>query len=623
MSKRLNMFANLKSGSDSDSDDKDIIETNKSQNAIVQPAQAVAVAVTTSSNEKVSDKNKVTTPSANPWNRSLVDVVKGNTNTTVVPESIQNNRSFNVDNSVTDSNSKGWISATPKRVADSTNNKFDKSKTNYKNNTTQGGFQSQNRSQGGYQGGYQGQVSKPKINRNNIPVVSNTTEVLTESINTRKFPDNSTNNGKMSYASMAEKPADPSVITKSETPNTIFEKKTFGVVTKPKVILDVSQLPTHYLERDLNNKYQIQFSNPEFIRKVAGAEKSTEHQSMYRSLINCAIEYYSTPDYMMKNPFYRNMMTTNQEDQEKVFLIVLVQITAFLIHRLIKSDSVDTIKIILDNLPLFDVLRQENNKCSNSSGSLIFQSIRNKWIEDRKIINGISKSNGITDEKILQANERINNIKKMFFEGIFQSEWNGNNLFHSAMYYGAPKTMDLLIRLGIEKSMYNQINTMLNVRNLTKESFNDLIVNGIKDAEKNDKKIFITRKKSFEECKRLYLCCLDVLRNHFNNLIENDANKILSDSGIEIKDTPNNSSSNNNLDDINVLELIQSGDTVNMIDHITQYYNMKDISTVEKTFNIWKTIVASDSQYEDYLNDVLDCKDIEHIIRELFPERFN
>jgi len=469
---------------------------------------------------------------------------------------------------------------------------------------------------------------------------------------TMNIPDD-----KQTYASMAIKPSTVSLDNKSDKFEKKIEKnvesqvdaiktratKTFSTVPqgKPPILGGTPQkLPDHYTERDTSNMYQVHFTNNDLIRKIAGIEKSADIQSMYRSIVICTIEFYSNPEYMMKNTFFREKMSMDQEQQEYVFLLALIQTISLLVHRLIRSDSIDNIRMIFENLPLFDVLRTnpiENTKYSNSTGAIVFQSIKRKWINDMRVINGISKSTDSKPETISISQNRISRIKRMMYEHLLQSEWNGNNLVHSAMYYGSSKTMSYLLQIAMEKKMHVQLNKMLTVRNLIGESFNEIIQNGRTTAESQDKKMFMVKRKGFDECARLYTISIHTLREHFDSLVEQEANEIL---GIETENKStdiaipeelvetfevtnqlsqqNQTSQKNDFDDTNIIELLTSCNIEGMIDHIIKYHKLGKLSVIKTTFNIWETVIKSQPQYEEYLSDVKDFTDIQQIIIEVF-----
>ena len=603
----------------------------------------------TSSDVKVVSKD---TTKVSSWNAAKTAALFATENTEV------KNRPFNI--SVEDTVSKlkegGWIPVTSKKkkTADVTNSK--KVGKSDKDNKSNGGYKGRqhkdnsktNDKQNTKQNSSKDNSAKSVSSNASKEQVEKASPVVEQPMVTRKMPDT-----KPSYANMATKPAVPQPKPVSKPEDAIpFKTKSFTkTVAKPVENKVNEPLPEHYTKRDDNNEFQVQFNAAVFIKKVAGIEKSTNNQNMYQSILNCAIEYYSKPEYMMNTTFFRSKMGIDNESQERVFMLVFVQVISLLVHRLIRSDSVDIIKAIFQNLPLFDAVsdqhirRTGDAKANENLGIVVYERIRNRWISDMKIIKNISKR---SDEEYFveleKATERTESMKKMLFDHLFQSEWNQNNLFHSAMYYGASKTMNELIKLGTERKMYSQLNKMLTVKNGINETYGDILTSGLADAEKNDKRNNVSnilfRKKAFDECRRLYGLCMEVLRAHSASLIEKEANAILSESGIDIDDDvsipniemPNISSDvnveptsgvSNDFDDTNTIEMLQSGNMEGMIDYIIKNHKLGNVQNIRSTVGIWTNIATSDSQYSDYLEDVLECADLSDIMIEIFPERFD
>ena len=490
--------------------------------------------------------------------------------------------------------------------------------------------------------------SAKSVSSNSSQKVPNENSTTYQPMAMRKMPDT-----KPSYANMANKPALPVTKPEKKEEEIPFKTKSFS---KPVIRSNEAKtnepLPEYYTKRDENNEFQVHFNSPTFIKKIAGIEKSTNNQNMYQSIVNCTIEYYSKSEYMMNTAFFRSKMGIDNESQEKVFILVFVQVISLLVHRLVRSDSVDIIKAIFTNLPLFDAVsdqhirRTGDVKANENLGIVVYERIRNRWITDMKTIKNMSKRSDVGYfEELTKATERTESTKKMLFEHLYQSEWNQNNLCHSAIYYGAAKTMNELIKIGIERKMYIQLNKMLTVKNGINETYGEILTSGLNDAEKNDKRNnvsnFLFRKRSFDECRRLYGVSMTVLREHSASLIEKEANDILSESGIEVDVDDSNltidmpivsavsendkvpSSECNEFDDTNTIELLQSGNMEGMIDYIVKNHKLGNIQNIKSTIGIWKNIASSDNQYEDYIVDVLECADIDDIIREIFPERFD
>jgi hypothetical protein len=471
---------------------------------------------------------------------------------------------------------------------------------------------------------------------------------------------------KQSYASMAIKPAvevsqqqgqkdfrKPQVQTQAQQTEfqRSFKTKVFNrqpTGPKPTGPVEKKELPEHYIPRT-EDQHSIQFSNTPFIKRVAGAEKSSSTANvLYRLLVQYSIEFYSQPQLMMSTTFFREKLTTDSEDREKVFLLILSQVIALIVHRLIRSDSEKIIEMIFENLPLFDVvpentfkkISQTDANASENSGYLVYERIRNKWFADMRIIKGFGKSSEqITQEDVTNATERINAIKQTMLKTVYQSEWNGNNLFHSAMYYGSDKTLNMLFKIGNEYKLHNEMHRMLCVKNGINESYSQLLAVGLEAASK-DKAMFGFRKKSFDECKRLYTTCVEYMREHFASLVDNEANSILKASGIDIEGTEQSSipdftevftsgdddvvvtSENNVFDTTNVIEMLQTGNMEGMIDYIVNHHKLGNIQTIRSTVSIWENVSKTDSTCQEYLTDVLEFADIQDTIREIFPEKF-
>jgi hypothetical protein len=515
---------------------------------------------------------------------------------------------------------------------------------------------------------YASMASKPVVEKN-VEKSVNPTTVPEVPFVTKKVM--------MSYASMALKPAvegsqqkehrKPQGQYQSQRTSgevlTSYQTKTFNrQPTGPKqnVVTEQKQLPEHYIPRS-SDVHSIQFSNTPFIKRVAGAEKSssTAHV-LYKLLVQYAIEFYSQPQLMMSTEYFRKMLTGEDEDSENVFLLVLSQVIALIVHRLIRSDSDKIIEMIFDNIPLFDVvpetafrkISQTDASASENTGHIVYERIRSKWFADMRVIKGFGKSSEtITEEDVARATERISAIKSKMLKAVYQSEWNGNNLFHSAMYYGSKTTLGMLFRIGTEHKLHSEMHRMLCVKNGVKkangeqgESYNDILSAGIAAAS-NDKQMFGIRRLHFEECKRLYTVCLEVMRKHLTSIVDNEAKAILKESGIEVDgntdqdDTENPnlneitemfaskedeivSSASNVFDTTNVIEMLQTGNMEAMIDYIVNHHKLGNFQTIRSTVSIWENVAKTDSSCQDYLTDVLEFADIESIIREIFPEKF-
>jgi hypothetical protein len=198
---------------------------------------------------------------------------------------------------------------------------------------------------------YVSMASKPRMEQTSKPSL----EIDKSGTNTSISPNVPFETKKISYASMALKPAvkvleqtqDKRQFNRVQYQNEqsdsqrTFKTKVFNrnISSKPTEIVEKKELPEHYIPRPENDN-AIQFNAPEFIRRVAGAEKSSsDAKKLYHLLGQYAIEFFSQPNLMMNTTFFREKLTTESEDREKVFLLILAQVIALIIHRLIKSDS--------------------------------------------------------------------------------------------------------------------------------------------------------------------------------------------------------------------------------------------------------------------------------------------
>ena len=232
-------------------------------------------------------------------------------------------------------------------------------------------------------------------------------------------------------------------------------------------------------------------------------------------------------------------------------------------------------------------------------------------------------------------------IWQTMLKTIYVSEWNGNNLFHSAVYYGSDKTLNMLFKIGNENRLHNEMHRMLHNKNQLNESYIQILNVGLEAASK-DKAMFGFRKKSFEECERLCSRCNEFMREYMTSIVNNEADSILKDSQIEIEESEQSNipipllndifatSSNeveadvtlksNVFDNTNVIEMLQSGNMEGMIDYITNHHKLGNIKTIRATVSIWEDL--SKNNNPEYLTDVLEFADIQNIIREVFPEKF-
>jgi hypothetical protein len=671
---------------------------------------------------KVSSEtaNSVSRPKGNPWgnvrNSAVVD-------TTVTSDSREKKTTQsnvdNVDDIVATLNKGGWTAVTSKKkvtVGDTSSNNASKSdkprqgKKQFDKSQKPGNKQYKQTGEKGTSSTL-GRNKSAKVNdKQSSEKSSGSTKSISSVNSTSEVSESKPVDANVSYASMASKPAVEKIVEKSVTPANVpevpfvtkkvmsyssmalkpavegsqqkehrkpqgqyqtqrtevltsYQTKTFNrqpTGPKPNVATEQKQLPEHYIPRS-SHVHSIQFSNTPFIKRVAGAEKSssTAHV-LYKLLVQYAIEFYSQPQLMMSTEYFRKMLTGEDKDSENVFLLVLGQVIALIVHRLIRSDSDKIIEMIFDNIPLFDVvpetafrkISQTDASASENTGHVVYERIRSKWFADMRVIKGFGKSSEtITEEDVASATERISAIKSNILKAVYQSEWNGNNLFHSAMYYGSSKTLGMLFRIGTEYKLHSEMHRMLCVKNGVKkdngeqgESYNEILSAGLESASK-DKSMFGFRKKHFDECKRLYTVCLEAMRKHLTSIVDNEAKAILKESGIELDDNTDKddvenpeldeitemfaskedeiiSSASNVFDTTNVIEMLQTGNIEVMIDYIVNHHKLANFQTIRSTVNIWENVANTDSRCQEYLIDVLEFADIKTIISEIFPEKF-
>lgn len=373
------------------------------------------------------------------------------------------------------------------------------------------------------------------------------------------------------------------------------------------------QLPAYYHNRSLTNEFEIPQSEYDWVRKVGGLEKSDSIEHMLRGIMTCAITYFDDRNCMMKNKYFANKMSVDQLKQEENIELLCMQTTSILFHRLIKSDSVETIKTILRNLPLYKAVPgnplnpADAEKINRSEGLNAYMRMKHKFINDLRIVQR-NKNMPVTEE-MTNANARISTVEKKWTNYILQSVWNGNNPIHDCLYYGASSSLDYILSYYFEIGMTVQLNTMMLVPNVQNETHSDIVTNGKKACESQAK--YIIKKKQYEECENLYNKTIETLRKSINEIVGDEAEMIvptkhlLPSVGVSIpcetKEDINNSGDNQN-----VCDLIKSGEVEKMINHIKRLVDSNNYSLIEKTIELWQSTVNSDTsgQYADYLEDV-------------------
>lgn len=368
---------------------------------------------------------------------------------------------------------------------------------------------------------------------------------------------------------------------------------------------DTIKLPEYYKKRlgEKVNIYEIPQCEYDWIKRVGALEKSKSMLDMWNGIMSCAIMYFENKEFLQKNDFFSSKINKDfaydQAKQEELMELICMQTTAIVFHRLVKSDSADIVKNLLNNLPLYKVVTGnpvDTTKLSRSVGANAYIRIRYKYMNYLRIIQnkkGISNINEITDATI-----QIKNTEKKWLDYILQSSWNGNNPIHDCLYYGACDSFRCLLEFYFKLKMNNELNKMMLEPNILNESHLDIVRNGRKSCESHAS--YIIRSSQFEECEQLYNRTTELLHNYvdadsiFNTIEQNDKVEVSADG-----------------DNTNVHSLIIRGDIDGMISHINR--NKNNLIIIKKTLDIWESTVAIDQTglLCDYLDDVkFQIKDI-------------
>lgn len=392
--------------------------------------------------------------------------------------------------------------------------------------------------------------------------------------------------------------------------NQEVKKKTF-MIQAPKS-QGVINLPSYYKYRSGNNAFEIPQCEYDWVKRVGGLEKSDSIEHMFRGIINCAISYFDNKNYMMKNKFFSQRISVDPLKQEENIELLCIQTTAILFHRLIKSDSLEIIKTIFKNIPIFRAVPGnpfDISTLNRSDGANAYIRMKHKFINDLRIIQR-KIGQDINDLKIVAANKRIKDTEQRWMNYILQSVWNGNNPIHDCLYYGACGSMAYLLSFYFEKGMQEQLNTMLLVPNIQNETHADIIINGKKSCE--NQSTYIIRRKQFEECELLYNRTTETLRKYMNKIVDDEAEMIIPRNNYDVTIKPTQIIENSG-DDNNICSLITSGNVEGMIAHIRRCAEENNNNIIKKTLELWQSAVSSDEtgQYGDYLDDVkYQMKDI-------------
>ena len=387
----------------------------------------------------------------------------------------------------------------------------------------------------------------------------------------------------------------------NEITNTDIKKKSF---TQPVIQrTETIKLPEYYKIRvgEEQNIYEIPQFEYDWIKRVGALEKANSVGEIWNGIMSCAIAYYENKQFLQRNKFFANKLTTelafNQSKQDELIELICMQTTAILFHRLVKSDSMEIVKILLKNLPLYKVVPGnpvDMTNLSHSNGANAYLRVRYRYINDLRIIQN---KKGVSDIKeINDAVQRTKDIETKWLQYILQSVWNGNNPIHDCLYYGACNSFECLLEHYFKLKMHIELNIMMLEPNIQNETHVDIVKNGKKACEKHSS--FIIRNTQFEECEKLYNRTIETLKNYTagSDMFEED--EIISDS-------------TSDGDNVNVYSLINNGDIDGMIAHINR--NKDNQNIIKKTLEIWQSTVDMDKtgQLIDYLDDLkYQTKDI-------------
>lgn len=419
--------------------------------------------------------------------------------------------------------------------------------------------------------------------------------------NTRRMDVPVKNVNKESYASALSKKVDNSN-------NEIeIKKKSFSVQSVKKTS-DTVILPDYYQKRMGENEYEIPQCEYDWVKRVGGLEKSESLEHMWRGAMACAISYFENKGMMQRNKFFSSKISSelayDEQKQDYLVELICIQTTAILFHRLIKSDSVDNIKVLLNSLPIYKAVTGnpvDMTDISRSIGANSYMRIRYKFINDLRTVQ--NKKGLSTDEEISEASKRIANIENRWMKYIIQSVWNGNNPTHDCLYYGAYHTFEELLQYYLKLNMQKELKNMLTVPNIQNESHSNIVENGKKACEKQS--AYIIREAQYKKCEILYNSTIKLLSEYVESepkqLIDNK-HKIESDSDGDI---------------LNVHSLINTGNIESMINHLVRNKNNKEI--IINTIKIWNSIVESDSTGVlcDYLEDVKSDSNVSKILKDI------
>ena len=386
--------------------------------------------------------------------------------------------------------------------------------------------------------------------------------------------------------------------------NTDSKKKSFS---QPQIQrTETIVLPDYYNQRvgEDKNVNEIPQSEYDWIKRLGALEKANSVGEMWNGIMACAIAYYENKQFLQRNKFFANKLTSelafNQSKQEELIELICIQATAILFHRLVKSDSAETVKILLNSLPLYKAVPGnpvDMTNLSRSNGANAYLRVRHNFINDLRVVQNKKGSNDKTE--IQSASIRIKNTEKKWLDYILQSVWNGNNPIHDCLYYGACTSFECLLEYYLKLNMHVELNAMMLQTNIQNETHVDIVKNGRKACEKQSS--FIIRNIQFEECEKLYNRTIEMLKNYKK---DSDIFSLEEDTISDTTPPTQTTISNSDGDNVNVYSLINNGDIDGMIAHINRNKNNPTIIT--KTLEIWQSTVDMDKtgQLVDYLEDL-------------------
>lgn len=422
--------------------------------------------------------------------------------------------------------------------------------------------------------------------------------------NSNVNPEQNTNfnavpNTKISYTQIINK----SQILSQEPIQQIVQKKSFNA--QPIRRVGSIQLPIYYGIKNDNDEYEIKMSEYEWVKGIGALEKSDTIDHMIKGAMTRAISYYENKKFMSTNKFFSDKRTIDPHKQEELIELICMQTIGILFHRLIKSDSVESIKTFLKFLPLYRAVPGnpvDMTKNNHSDGANAYMRVRQRFMNDYRISQK-KPSNELLEADIENAAKRVAATEKKWLDFILQSVWNGNNPIHDCLYYGAKSSFEFLLFYYFQIGMYKQLNNMMLVPNIQNETHSDIVSNGKKSCESQS--TFIIRRKQYEECEKLYNRTVSTLKQHSNSdFLESNITKPITNlnNNLEIESNQNTDSDGDNA---NICSLILNGDIDGMIKHIQRCAAANKFNIITKTFELWQAATDSDNtgQLIDYLED--------------------